>query len=94
MPKKPTPIAAQRAGPTFSPSTGPERAAMISGKEAKIAWVGISPSRTKAATVTQISVMSRRPRAICNTGWLVAAAARSPPALRPATTRTKAAKNQ
>ena len=45
-------------------------------------------------TITQISAASSRPRKICSLGCRVAAAARNPPACRPATTITKAAKNQ
>ena len=44
-PARPAAMASQRASPTFSPSTGPDRATMISGQTAKTACVSISPIR-------------------------------------------------
>ena len=81
-PASPTAIAARRRQPTRSPSTGPARAAMISGQVAKIAWLSISPSITKDMTVTQISATRSTPRKIWRPSVRLRATLRTPPSAR------------
>ena len=46
--------------PTFSPRIGPESIATSNGEAVKMAWLAISPSFTKAPTITQTSSTSSK----------------------------------
>ena len=68
MPEKPTPIAAQRRGPTHSPSTGPASAATRNGVANVMvsAWSSWSHLRAKKFRMVEPSSSAERP--ICRNG--------------------------
>ena len=88
------PIATQRRQPTFSPSTGPDRAA-TSKRVAGEDRVGFDqPENDEGLHRHDDLGVSSRPREICSTGCALRAAARMPPGWRAASATTKSAKNQ
>ena len=67
-PAKPTPTAAQRRGPTRSPSSGTDSAVTASGVSARTACTSASGSRPKHQTTSPISSTSSSERSTCSHG--------------------------
>ena len=67
-PQKPTATAAQRRGPTRSPSSGTESAVTASGVSASMAWTSARGMRPKHQTTRPISSTRRQERKICSRG--------------------------